>query len=408
MTQPPYPPGPGYPPPGRPPSGGMPPGYGGPPPSGGRPGYGGPGYGGQPGYGPQPGYGGQPGPRPPYGAPLPPAGYRGGPQQLPPLPPAGYYGRPPSGGGGGAGAIVAILTVLVVLSMVGGLVVFAAAASSKDASSSAETTIPSFTYPSTPSTETAAATTTPGSTRSTNTAGPQAVDKLADNPLFTDAGLQNFKCPLPHWASDVSSVRKYFQTAQTCLDNMWKPLLQAANLPFDSPKLSVTEDGTSSACGTSSGNYAAFYCSADNTMYMPLKQLFINEDPNGDPAIYLAVFAHEYGHHVQALSGVMDAENEKLNDLGLDSDEGLEYSRRLELEAQCFSGMFIGAEQAAGAVTASQGSGASKDNSERGDAPGDMRTHGTANHYGAWWNTGYKNNRTQRCNTWTAASSDVG
>jgi len=313
-----------------------------------------------------------------------------------------------------------VLAVLLIFGVVGALVVFATLGSSNNVSSTAETSTPSFTYPSTPSTESAAATTTSATSQTTRpesttteepttSAGPQAVDKLGDNPLFTNAnaGLQNLKCPLPRWASDVDSVRAYFQAAQSCLDSMWKPLLQAENLPFDSPRLSVTEDAVTSACGGSSGNFAAFYCSADNTMYMPLKQLFINEDPNGDPAIYLAVFAHEYGHHVQALSGIMDAENEKLNDTDADSDAGLELSRRLELEAQCFSGMFVGSEQAAGVLSVAQGEDTAKDNSERGDAPGDMRTHGTADHYGAWWFTGYKNNRTQRCDTWTATSGDV-
>ncbi|MBU3060371.1 neutral zinc metallopeptidase [Nocardia sp. NEAU-G5] len=424
MTQPPYPQGPGFPqsgrPPHGPPPGGMPPGLGGVP-GGGRPGYGG-----QPGYGGPAGYGGPQGPRPPYRAPLPPTGYRVGAQQLPPLPPAGYYGRPPSGGGGGgAGVVVAALGVLVVLSMVGTLVFFAAVTHGDDTSSTAEKTTPSFTYPSTPSsapmpsTESAAATATsegtsaePTTTMVTTPAGPKPVRKLTDNPLFADhnEGLPNAKCSLPRWAATETAATAFFEAAKSCLDKEWQPVLAAHNLPFFSPTVKAPQQAAelTSPCSGDS-NYAAVYCPANHTIYMPLDH--VQTDVFGDRwYVYLQVFAHEYGHHVQALSGIGDQEASERDDAGFDANTGLELSRRLELEAQCFSGMYIGAAGYVGMFSADQINYMKKDQYGRGDDSQavDIHDHGTSQHYGDWFgNVGVPNDRVWKCNTWAAPSGDV-
>jgi predicted metalloprotease len=105
------------------------------------------------------------------------------------------------------------------------------------------------------------------------------------------------------------------------------------------------------------------------------------------PGIYLAVFAHEYGHRAQELAGVLETAQQKQYDDGQDSAAGLEFSRRLELQAQCFSGMFLGSSV---------------------DRGGDVdRNHGTNAHAESWWHQGAMKNRTQQCNTWAATSADV-
>jgi predicted metalloprotease len=319
-----------------------------------------------------------------------------------------------------------VITILVIAAIVGGLVLYAATGEVREAAESSYPT-PSFTYstqaPTTAgaglpasSGATTAPRTTAGSARTTapftttaaKPTGPQAVAATADNPLFGDPeyGLQNIQCSYPSWSTDVVVARAFFQAAMDCLDRMWRPVLQAANLPFHSPNLSVTAGGVASACTGGTGNFAAFYCSADETIYMPIDHVIINEDPD-DTVVFLGVFAHEYGHHVQALSGITAKESRDRYNAGSASALGTELSRRLELEAQCFGGMFIGSSEAAGTVTAQQGQHTIDDSYGRGDRPGDVRDHGTTEHYGAWWAQGYRTNRTPNCNTWSAAASDV-
>nr|WP_246461339.1 neutral zinc metallopeptidase [Nocardia transvalensis] len=314
---------------------------------------------------------------------------------------------------------------MLVFGVVGALVVFATVGSTSDHASRSTYDTPSYTYtpPTYATTTTSAATTTSSAattsrsattTRAVTTAskpaGPQPVKATGDNPLFRDpdAGLINIECGYPRWGSSVAAARAFFEAARTCLDNMWKPALQAANLPFSSPNISVPARATdeTSPCSSSGGSYAAVYCSANHTIYMPLDHIQI-EEYGDDSVIYLAVFAHEYGHHVQAVSGVMEKSHRDRYDAGLSSSKGLELSRRLELEAQCFGGMFIGSSNFIGTVSDDQAQRTVRDNYSRGDDRSDIRDHGTNQHYGSWYEHGYTNNRTQKCNTWLSSSGDV-
>ncbi|MGF6881493.1 putative metalloprotease [Nocardia sp. GAS34] len=321
--------------------------------------------------------------------------------------------------------IGAVLAVVLVLGVVGALVAFATIGGSRNDASTSEGTTPSFTYSPTPSSESLVPTTTSRSpvTRdtepstapptTTGSAGPRAVAATSDNPIFADhnASLPNITCSFPQWTATVDAATSFFRGARTCLDREWQPTLAAANLPFSSPDISVPARGAdaTSPCSGDMSNYAAFYCPANHTIYMPLDKIQTNL--YGDKwYVYLQVFAHEYGHHVQALSGITRKESSEMNAAGTDSDQGLEPSRRFELEAQCFSGMFIGAATYAGDLTHAQADFLAKDQYTRGDDSQrvDMHNHGLSQHYGDWFaKIGMPSDRTWKCNTWSAPSGDV-
>ncbi|WP_327094487.1 neutral zinc metallopeptidase [Nocardia vinacea] len=418
MTQPPYGYGspPGYqPPPGSAPTGSQQqPGY--QPVPGYQPP---PGYQPAPGYQPPPdyqaGYGPPPGYPPNYGAPTAPYG--------PPMPyqRRGYPPRPypPRRRSSGAGLSV-LFGLLTAIVLVAGLFVASAISADNEKKrnrpSAYTPPTPSYTYTpptsSTSPTSRAAAATTSRAAAPTTTkpAGPQPVAKLGDNPLFSDAdnGLINVECDYPSWASTAAAAQRFFEAAAACLDKKWRPALQSSNLPFSSPNVRAPAraEDESSPCTSSGGSYAAFYCSANHTIYMPLDHIQVEKYGN-DVVIYLAVFAHEYGHHVQAISGMTQQMNTERSAAGTRSARGLELSRRLELQAQCFSGMYVGTSVYDGAFTDVQGARATQDTYGRGDKQGDARDHGTGQNAGDWFAQGYKTDRTPQCNTWLASSDDV-
>jgi uncharacterized protein len=186
--------------------------------------------------------------------------------------------------------------------------------------------------------------------------------------------------------------------------------MEQAGLPFFTPKMAFPE-GTdwSSPCGSVDGGEgarAAFYCGKNNTLYMPFSGLQ-TEQYGAHPGVYLALLAHEYGHHVQAMSGVLDAYAEARYEAGADTGPGLELSRRLELQAQCFSGMFLAATHGRGSVDANILNEA-RTTQNRGDHnAGVPRDHGTDAHTSAWWEQGAQKNRTFQCNTWKSPAADV-
>lgn len=326
--------------------------------------------------------------------------------------------------------VIVTLTMLGVFVLVGALVATFALSGPKtshvaDAGyqnyPTSATTYSSPTTASSPTTSTSSSTTTRSTSTSATSSeapetestpsGPQPSTKLADNPLFarSDQGLPNVQCRLSRWSNSPSASRAFFTSALPCLNAAWKAALDYAGLPFHPPKLAFPS-GTNwkSPCGVTTGvEAAAFYCSADETLYMPYEGLDVS-DYGAHPGIYLAVFAHEYGHHVQQLAGLMDTAGQKRYDAGADSDAGLELSRRLELQAQCFSGMFIGSEENRGGDIDTNIYTEAWNSQDRGDhISGQPRDHGTDAHAESWWQQGGQSNRLQQCNTWAATSGDV-
>src|SRR5690606_40087255 len=84
---------------------------------------------------------------------------------------------------------------------------------------------------------------------------------------------------------------------------------------------------------------AAYYCEAE--LFLPFAGLQLDQYQD-NPGVYLALIAHEYGHHVQELAGIMDAAWRQIYQAGEGTPRAQEVSRRKELQAQCFSGLFLG------------------------------------------------------------------
>lgn len=250
-------------------------------------------------------------------------------------------------------------------------------------------------------------TTTRATPTPTTPAGPRPVLALGDNPLFAgDRGAGPVTCGLSRWSTDPQAAAAFFNSALICLEATWAPLLQASGLPYRRPNLETPPDSTvNSPCGDA-GRFAAFYCPRNETIYMPFGTLQ-TEKYGARPGVYLGLFAHEFGHHVQQVSGVWDAYWNARYEAGADTEPGLELSRRAELQAQCFSGMFLAGAYPRGSVDRNILQEA-RTTQDRGDhAPGEPRDHGTDAHAVAWWEHGAQKNRTYECNTWLAPSAQV-
>jgi predicted metalloprotease len=327
-----------------------------------------------------------------------------------------------------AGVIVAV-AIFAVVAVAGGLVAAVALSGNHKrhvADAGYSSTYPTTTDETTTEATTAATsstgetTTRPARTteRTTPTsqapAGPRSVVATGNNPLFArpDYGLQNVSCSLSRWATDQNSATRFFQSGIACLDAMWSRMLGAVDLPFRSPNLSVprslSESSTPCGSGGTSTGVTPFYCPANNTIYMPMDRIEIQVWGN-HPGPYLSILAHEYGHHVQNLAGISEAFGNQRYDAGADSAAGLELSRRMELEAQCFSGMFLGSASVSGGSVDKNLYNEAWNAQDRGDdyARNGKRDHGSAKHNISWWQHGATKNRNQQCNTWLSASGDV-
>ncbi|GAB2981601.1 hypothetical protein GCM10017788_63480 [Amycolatopsis acidiphila] len=213
---------------------------------------------------------------------------------------------------------------------------------------------------------------------------------------------------MPGWPSSPAASQAFFTAAAQCLNARWGALLASMDLPFHAPQLEFpTGASFTTACGTIDVGLAtaAYYCK--DHLYVPYRGLQTDQYRN-KPGVYLALFAHEYGHHVQDLVGLMDAAWEVIYTDGQDSAAGLDMSRRKELQAQCFSGMFLGSTaNRGGTVTQSVFDVAWNDQETRGDNTSGSHDHGTNAHYAAWWRKGAQSDRLAQCNTFAAPAGDV-
>lgn len=249
----------------------------------------------------------------------------------------------------------------------------------------------------------AAAPTTKASPSTGNTPAKPRWQELTEANTLLVPGMQlpQITCKLPAFGRSADQLRGYYQAMIGCLDEAWKPLLAQSDHVFESPKLNV-DDNPTSTCGTPGRQEAvAFYCPRDKGIFMPRNRVI--ESMGSNQGGHIMVLAHEYGHHVQAMSGINHGMGLKMIGLAEDSPEYLELTRRMELQADCFSGMFIGAAGGRGSITkALSNSASSAFRSSVAD-----KTHGSVKHQIQWGTAGVKNNNTASCNTWLAPSSEV-
>jgi len=174
----------------------------------------------------------------------------------------------------------------------------------------------------------------------------QADDWLVSNSFYSKSVKRPVRCelnPVDPSSSSKDKMSKYLNDMVPCLMRVWGPELEAAGFPAVTPKVHVYAGTGQSACGKlTPGN--AFYCPADQQIYYALDMA--DEFPAYKHKVYvpLEVVAHEFGHALQGRTGILAAEDVYLGyyDDNRDKYAAKAIERRLEMQADCFAGLFIG------------------------------------------------------------------
>jgi predicted metalloprotease len=194
-------------------------------------------------------------------------------------------------------------------------------------------------------------------------------------------------------------------------EDVWTAVFKAMGTRYEPPTLVLFQGSVRSACGAASAAVGPFYCPVDRKLYLDtafFDQLARQFGASGDFA-QAYVIAHEVGHHVQNLTGILPKFNQMRQNMS--ETEANEMSMRVELQADCFAGVW-------GHFTAQKGLLEQGDLEEAlnaaqqiGDDTLQKRTqgyvvpesfnHGTSAQRQRWFSRGFANGRLSDCDTFS-------
>jgi uncharacterized protein len=120
------------------------------------------------------------------------------------------------------------------------------------------------------------------------------------------------------------------------LQEFWTAEFQRSGAQYQLAPTTLFSGGVQTGCGTASSDVGPFYCPRDGTVYIDLsfyRDLQARFGAQGGPFAQAYVLAHEYGHHVQNLTGAMER-------VGNSQSGAQSGAVRLELQADCYAGLW--------------------------------------------------------------------
>jgi predicted metalloprotease len=232
--------------------------------------------------------------------------------------------------------------------------------------------------------------------------------------FFDGSGGQVQQAPATEAApptSESPEERKRLEFLSDALDDTqdaWTKILQQEGVQYQRAKLVVFRDMEQSACGLGQAASGPFYCPSDGRVYLDLSFMDELDRRFGAPGDFAQayVLAHEIGHHVQNLIGTSTRVTEAMQ---RDQRNANEYSVRLELQADCYAGVWAhdaaqrnvletgDVEEGLGAASA-VGDDRLQKMSGRGVSP-DAFTHGSSEQRMEWFQRGFQSGRMRDCDT---------
>ena len=191
----------------------------------------------------------------------------------------------------------------------------------------------------------------------------------------------------------------------------WRELFAQSGDEYRDAELVLFRESVQTGCGGATSAVGPFYCPPDQTAYLDLgffRELGQRFDAPGDFA-QAYVIAHELGHHVQNLLGINERVTREQQD---DPDEANELSVRLELQADCFAGVWGHSVYNRGlledgdlqeGLEAAAAVGDDRIQSQAGaDVNPETWTHGSSEQRQEWFNRGFDSGDPADCDTFSS------
>jgi predicted metalloprotease len=196
------------------------------------------------------------------------------------------------------------------------------------------------------------------------------------------------------------------------VQDFWRADFSSDGRTYETTKIVLFDQATQSGCGLADASTGPFYCPADHKVFLDLgffQELASQFGAPGDFA-QAYVIAHEFGHHVQTLLGTEQRMREEADK---HPSEANELSVRLELQADCYAGVWAHQARQENLVETGDVDEALRAASSVGDdriqrsagqrVNPETWTHGSAAQRSQWFRTGYESGDPRACDTFSAS-----
>jgi predicted metalloprotease len=230
------------------------------------------------------------------------------------------------------------------------------------------------------------------------------------NPLSILTGDTSTNVPfqqtLPPQDASQDELASFVGVMVKDTEDFWGSYFRAQGDSYTAPKVVLFSGQTQSGCGVADTSSGPFYCPNDSKVYIDLAFYDTLRRQFGAPGDFAQayVIAHEVGHHVQNLIGVLPEFNRARQTMT--QEQANAASVKVELQADCFAGAWAKAEFERGflesgdldeAMNAANSIG--DDRLTGGRVPSTQFTHGTSAQRMEWFKRGYETGEPARCDT---------
>ena len=237
--------------------------------------------------------------------------------------------------------------------------------------------------------------------------------------LIGGVGGSSLQAPAPsapgqQGASPDDPGGRFVSSVLASTEDAWTEVFRRGGAEYRAPRLVMFSGATRTACGPGQSAAGPFYCPEDQTVYIDLNFYQMLQQRFKAPGDFAQAYvvAHEVGHHVQNLLGTMG----KVQSQRQRMSEG-QFNRlsvRLELQADCFAGIWARQSQQAkgwleegdveeGLNAASQIGDDTMQKRTQGTVVPDAFTHGSSKQRVHWFKVGMESGQLSECDTFARA-----
>lgn len=241
---------------------------------------------------------------------------------------------------------------------------------------------------------------------------------LGINPLQLLGALGGMQAPVQQptavrHAPVNDAKTKFISTVLRDTEVVWEDIFKQSGARYIQPKLVLFHGSTPTACGAGQSAMGPFYCPLDQKVYLDTQffQTMRNELGGGGDFAEAYVIAHEVGHHVQHLTGVLKKTQALRGRVSQAEYNAIQV--RVELQADCFAGLWANRTHArrniieAGDIEKAMNTAAKIGDDAiqkrtQGHVVPDSFTHGSSAQRVRWFMRGLETGSVQACDTFNA------